>query len=43
MRRVSRPIERDEEKSVQFSARIRRLNFLESIMFMFLGQPDLKT
>jgi hypothetical protein len=35
--------ERDEEKCARFSARIPRLNFQESITFMFLGRPDLKT
>ncbi len=36
-------LERDEEKCVRFSARIPRLNFLESIPFMFLGSTRPKS
>jgi hypothetical protein len=32
-------LERDEEKRVRFSARIPRLNLLESISLMFSGRP----
>jgi hypothetical protein len=39
MRRALRPMERDEEKCVRFSARIPRLNFSEAITFMFLVDP----
>jgi hypothetical protein len=44
LRRVSgsqQALERDEEKCVRFSARIRS-NGLVSITFLLLGQPDLK-
>jgi hypothetical protein len=32
-------LERDEEKCVRFSARIPRLNLLETITLMFSGLP----